>query len=143
MPTRRAVVVTLALSLAPALLPAAAWADGSPFTTQVEKELRRQGFNRITVGRSWFGRILIHAESKTERREIVLNRHTGEILRDYSSPLTGGGKAHEDILGSHGGSSGSGGGGASGGGGGSSGGSGDGGSDGGSHDSSGGGSSDD
>jgi hypothetical protein len=107
---RRAIVFGLALSLAPALLASAARAESSPYALQVEKELRQQGYTKMTVSRSWFGRTLIHAESKTERREIVLNPRTGEILRDYTRPLKGSGGAREDILGSHGGSSGSGGG---------------------------------
>lgn len=107
MPQRRAVVFSLASAFAVAVAPAVALADISVYAKQVEAELRKQGFTKISVGRSWFGRTLIHAQSKTERREIVLNPHTGEILRDYTRPLSGGGGASEDILGSHGGSVGS------------------------------------
>lgn len=79
-------------------LPATAGAESPDYTKEVVNELAREGFRHVTVGRTWLGRIHILAKSKTATREIVINPHNGEILRDYTA-LTGTGHAQEDILG--------------------------------------------
>lgn len=42
-----------------------------------------QGFEVIEMRRTWLGRIRIDARNGGISREIVINRTTGEILRDY------------------------------------------------------------
>lgn len=49
---------------------------------QVKDQLRRQGFGNITVQRTLLGRARVLAERGDQRREIILNPRTGEILRD-------------------------------------------------------------
>ena len=46
-------------------------------------QLQEQGYSSIQVSRTWLGRTRILAESATQRREIIFNPHTGEILRDF------------------------------------------------------------
>ena len=53
-------------------------------TDDVVRQLRQQGYDRIVVGRTLLGRIRIQAERQGQRREIIVNRGTGEILRDWS-----------------------------------------------------------
>lgn len=50
---------------------------------QVVNQLRRQGYDRITVARTLLGRTRIVAIGPRGSREIVLNPSTGAILRDY------------------------------------------------------------
>ncbi|WP_439522192.1 hypothetical protein [Marivita sp.] len=50
---------------------------------QVVNQLKRQGYQRITLGRTLLGRTRIVATGPRGRREIVLNPSTGAILRDY------------------------------------------------------------
>lgn len=47
-------------------------------------QLQLDGYEEIEVSRTWLGRIRIVAEKGEIRREIVLNRTTGEVLRDYT-----------------------------------------------------------
>jgi hypothetical protein len=61
------------------------WAD--PLQDQVTAALEAQGYDVVSVGRTWLGRVRILAESDALRREIVLNPTTGEVLRDYSVRL--------------------------------------------------------
>ena len=42
-----------------------------------------QGFEIKEMKRTWLGRIRIEASNDNHEREIVINRVTGEILRDY------------------------------------------------------------
>lgn len=51
---------------------------------EIVTQLRAQGFNQITVNRTFLGRIKIEAQASKLHREIVLNPKTGEILRDYT-----------------------------------------------------------
>lgn len=51
--------------------------------TQVVDQLKRQGFDRIRIGRTLLGRTRIVATGPSGRREIILNPSTGAILRDY------------------------------------------------------------
>ncbi|WP_373051193.1 hypothetical protein [Thalassovita aquimarina] len=62
-----------------AALPAAA--DG--VRDSVVSQLKQQGYQEITVSRTWLGRIRILARRDGERREIIVNPRTGEILRDF------------------------------------------------------------
>ena len=50
--------------------------------------LQAQGFTIVEREKTFFGRLRIIAENEKVRREIVVNRNTGEILRDYSVLLT-------------------------------------------------------
>ena len=70
-------LVTAALICAPTLLLAGV-ADS------VVRQLQAQGDTSIEVSRTWLGRVQIEAKRGAEEREIVVNRKTGEILRDYS-----------------------------------------------------------
>lgn len=71
----------LAGLLASVVLPAAALAQTAE--DQVIDQLKRQGYRRITLGRTLLGRTRIVATGPRGRREIVLNPSTGAILRDY------------------------------------------------------------
>ena len=87
-------------------------AHAQSFQDSVVEQLRSQGFSQINVSRTWLGRAQIEATSATQRREIILNPRTGEILRDFSEALTGPQAATTVIINSEGsddGSSGSGG----------------------------------
>jgi hypothetical protein len=53
-------------------------------------QLRAEGYEDIEVGRTWLGRIRIVAEKDEIEREIILNRATGEVLRDFSRAEDGG-----------------------------------------------------
>lgn len=55
-----------------------------PLQDQVTATLEAQGYEVVSVGHTWLGRIRILAQSDEVRREIVLNPTTGEVLRDYS-----------------------------------------------------------
>lgn len=78
---RSFLVTTLGLALSAAALPGAALAQDR--TEDVLRTLRQQGYDEISVGRTWLGRTRITAEGRPGRREIVLNPNTGEILRDF------------------------------------------------------------
>ncbi len=75
---KRRLFLTLALG--------AVWAGSAAFaqsfTDSVVDQLRRQGFARINVDRTFLGRTRIVASGKGGQREIILNPRTGEILRD-------------------------------------------------------------
>lgn len=51
-------------------------------TDSVIDALRREGYAQIEVSRTWLGRTRVVAENGREAREIVINSHSGEILRD-------------------------------------------------------------
>lgn len=74
----------------------AALAETSALTLRIERELRQQGFSQLRVTTTWLGRTRIEATGPAARREIVLNPNTGEILRDYTTTLSG--APQEDIL---------------------------------------------
>lgn len=44
--------------------------------------IEAEGFTVDEVKRSWLGRIVITASDQNELREVVLNRTSGEVLRD-------------------------------------------------------------
>ncbi|MDC0738734.1 hypothetical protein N6L24_10620 [Cognatishimia sp. SS12] len=52
-------------------------------------ELEAQGYHEIEISRTWLGRIRIEAESATHERELILDRGSLEILRDYAEPQDG------------------------------------------------------
>lgn len=65
-----------------ALLSAAMPALADSLADNVVAQLKRRGFKRITVGRTFLGRTRIVAVGNGGRREIILNPRTNEILRD-------------------------------------------------------------
>jgi hypothetical protein len=73
----------LAAALGLAVLPAAAAADP---VQEIVAEMRAEGFTDITVESTLLGRIRITGETAGERREVVIDRGTGEILRDLVAP---------------------------------------------------------
>jgi len=75
---RRQILAGLLATLA---LPTAAIAQTAE--EQVIDQLKRQGYRRITLGRTLLGRRRIVATGPRGRREIILNPSTGAILRDY------------------------------------------------------------
>ncbi|WP_162896860.1 PepSY domain-containing protein [Ruegeria sp. AD91A] len=46
--------------------------------------IEAEGYTVEEVKRSWLGRIVITASDQNELREVVLNRTSGEVLRDQS-----------------------------------------------------------
>lgn len=88
-------------------LPLAALAQsgttGNPFADRLIADLRAQGYAEVEVRRSWLGRVIIEAEAPGREREIVMNPHTGEILRDIweheDDDLIGGGRLGDDDAG--------------------------------------------
>lgn len=70
----------LTLSLMAGLTGQAAFAKS--FAESVVDQLRAQGFESITVERTFLGRTRIVARSAEGAREIIVNPRTGEILRD-------------------------------------------------------------
>jgi len=54
-----------------------------PAEDMILAQLRQQGFKKITVGRTLLGRTRFVATGNGQRREIILNPVTGEILRDF------------------------------------------------------------
>jgi hypothetical protein len=48
------------------------------------RQLSLDGYEEMTVSRTWLGRTRIVAERGEVHREIILNTRTGEVLRDYS-----------------------------------------------------------
>jgi len=67
----------------------AALVAGAPVFAQslrdtIISQLTEQGFSKVTVSRTWLGRLRFVATNTTYRREIVLNPNTGEVLRDLT-----------------------------------------------------------
>ncbi len=48
------------------------------------RQLSLDGYEEMTISRTWLGRTRIVAEKGDIKREIILNSRTGEVLRDYS-----------------------------------------------------------
>jgi hypothetical protein len=61
-----------------------AFADGVSAARLWIAELQATGYSDIEQGRTWLGRIRITAERGDVEREIILDRTTGEVLRDIS-----------------------------------------------------------
>ncbi len=55
---------------------------GNKMVDDMIGQLRNQGYTQFQVGRTFFGRIRIDALSKNGAREVIMNRYTGEVLRD-------------------------------------------------------------
>lgn len=53
----------------------------------VVKLVEEQGYAVTEISRTWLGRILITAQNDDYLREVVLNRTTGQIIRDRVFPL--------------------------------------------------------
>lgn len=53
-------------------------------------QLKRQGFRSVVTERTLLGRVRIVASRGDGSREIIINPRTGEILRDFWSPKSGG-----------------------------------------------------
>lgn len=49
---------------------------------KVEKALLRQGYNEVKTNRTFLGRLRVTAQKGSKSREVILNRTTGEVLRD-------------------------------------------------------------
>lgn len=52
---------------------------------QIVQALRREGYTRIEISRTWLGRTRILASGGSGQREIVVQPATGEVLRDIES----------------------------------------------------------
>ena len=74
--------------LAALALPLAAPLKAQDAEAHITSLLMDQGFVIIRVERTLLGRIQVWAERGVIRREIVINRRSGEILRDYQHRLT-------------------------------------------------------
>lgn len=57
-------------------------AEAKDYADDVLRQLRRNGYEVISVSRTLLGRTRIRATRKGGEREIILNAATGEILRD-------------------------------------------------------------
>ncbi len=67
----------------------AAPARAESVADQVVQQLKSQGYGKIEISRTLLGRIRIVATRSDFRREIVIDRRTGEVLRDLLQPLPG------------------------------------------------------
>ncbi|MDQ7079233.1 MAG: hypothetical protein Q9M41_01040 [Paracoccaceae bacterium] len=78
---------------------------GNKMIDEMIAQLRSQGYTQFQVGRTFFGRIRIDALSKTGAREVIMNRYTGEVLRDAdmsahrAEMLAEMAKNHEGVIG--------------------------------------------
>ena len=71
----------LSTALALWLSSGALWAQD--FQARMIAQLQAQGFTHFEVSQTWLGRVRIEAQGPGIEREIIFNRRTGEILRDY------------------------------------------------------------
>lgn len=62
----------------------AAPAYANPHADRIIEQLKAEGYVSFETERTWLGRIRIEAGKDNLEREIVLNRSSGEILRDYT-----------------------------------------------------------
>ncbi|MBK5934994.1 hypothetical protein C8N32_10624 [Rhodovulum imhoffii] len=58
------------------------WALAAGMQDRIVAQLRQQGFTEILVTSTLLGRTRVVARGPGERREIIFNERTGEILRD-------------------------------------------------------------
>ncbi|MEP5759438.1 MAG: hypothetical protein ABJ327_09110, partial [Litoreibacter sp.] len=72
----------ISLSLLAFLLSHAASFAQTSVADDVVTQLQADGYTVTDVRKSWLGRIVVTANSDTNLREVVLNRTSGEILRD-------------------------------------------------------------
>ena len=83
---------TLFIRIALALLlgTSAAMAETtSQLTEPIVSRLQEEGYVVVQIKRTWLGRILIISQNGEFLREVVINPHTGEILRDKLFALDG------------------------------------------------------
>ena len=77
-----------------------AWAGPSvgetPLAEGVISQLAEEGYTVTDVRRSWLGRVIITAESGDDLREVVLNRSSGEVMRDRVFMGAGEGREAQD-----------------------------------------------
>ncbi len=66
------------------------------YVATVVSDLQAQGYDRIVVEYTLLGRVQIHATRADILREVVLNPHTGEILRDLRTRTGKGRKDKND-----------------------------------------------
>ncbi len=66
--------------------PASAETGDEKMKRAIVSQLQEQGYDAISVKRTWLGRLRVTAIRQEQRREIVVNPLTGEILRDLSTP---------------------------------------------------------
>jgi len=74
---------------AAALCLAAFPALAADVTSAWVRQLALDGYEEISIGKTWLGRTRILAEKGDIKREIVLNTRTGEVLRDYTRAENG------------------------------------------------------
>jgi hypothetical protein len=77
MKRRDFIFLTTAAVFAPAI------AVAGQFEDALITMLRAQGYTAFRTSKTWLGRLRITALSDTNRREIILNPRTGEVLRDF------------------------------------------------------------
>ncbi|MGB7318233.1 MAG: hypothetical protein WBC85_09745 [Planktotalea sp.] len=75
----------LALTISMFAVPLAAQDIGS----QIADQLRAQGYKSVEITKTWLGRLRLNAANGAQRREIIVNPRTGEILRDFLSGADG------------------------------------------------------
>ncbi|MER2507215.1 MAG: PepSY domain-containing protein, partial [Amaricoccus sp.] len=64
---------------------------------KIVAQLRGQGYEVVDVRRTLLGRIKVEAVSEGRKREIVFDRTTGEILRDYVEDAPSRGQAPKPV----------------------------------------------
>ena len=82
---RRYFVISL---LAIGMNASAALAQTPSVSDQIVRQLRAQGYSQITVNRTLLGRTRFVAIGGDQRREIIINPRTGEILRDFWTTIS-------------------------------------------------------
>ncbi|MCF6231751.1 MAG: hypothetical protein L3J36_01425 [Rhodobacteraceae bacterium] len=69
--------------------PAFAGSDGASTTTDIVTRIQDEGYMVTKITRTWLGRILVVAHNDKFLREVVVNRRSGDILRDSLFYLPG------------------------------------------------------
>ena len=64
---------------------------------KIQNQLLIEGFQIISIGRTWLGRILIQATSGVAEREIVINRGSGQIIHDRQKKKSAASKVFENV----------------------------------------------
>ena len=90
-------VFSIAAAALSAMLALAVPASADPVDEGVS-QLRAQGYVIVEIRKTWLGRVRIEAAKGGREREVVFDRFTGEIRRDYVRDTSGGGidLAHPD-----------------------------------------------
>ncbi len=79
---QRRFILALCVSMAVGATPLLAQSAQEKFVD----ELHLQGFNSLSISRTWLGRTRITGSNGTFNRELIFNTRSGEILRDYWEP---------------------------------------------------------